>query len=99
MIKIKITSEFNRWLKSLCDKEKGQIFARLHNIKKFSHFGDAKYLGEGLAELRWKNGRRIYFYRENKKAIVLIIGGTKNEQKKNIKKARLFLRKYAYKKN
>ena len=94
MIKIKTTLDFDNWIRSLCEKERGQIFARLQNIKNFSYFGDVKYLGEGLAELRWKNGRRIYFYRESKQTIILIIGGLKNEQKKDIKKARLFLRKY-----
>lgn len=82
-------------MKSLCEKEKGQILARLQNIKNFSHFGDVKYLGKGLAELRWKNGRRIYFYREDNKIIILIIGGLKNEQKKDIKKAYLLLKRYA----
>jgi len=52
MIKIKTTVEFDKWIKSLLEKEKGQIFARLQNIKNFSHFGDVKYLKKGLAELR-----------------------------------------------
>ncbi len=95
MIKIKTTAQFDTWLLSLCEKEKGQIFARLQNIKSFAHFGDSKYLGKGLAELRWKNGKRIYFYRENNQTIILIIGGLKNEQKKDIKKTRFLLRKYA----
>ncbi|NGX33251.1 MAG: hypothetical protein K1060chlam4_01313 [Candidatus Anoxychlamydiales bacterium] len=95
MIKIKTSPNFDKWLKSLCIKEKAQVLARLENIKNFSYFGDVKYLGEGLAELRWKNGRRIYFYRENKQTIILILGGLKNEQKKDIKKARLFLRRHA----
>lgn len=57
MIKIKTTVEFEKWMKSLCEKEKGQILARLQNIKNFAHFGDVKYLGKGLSELRWKNGK------------------------------------------
>ena len=95
MIKIKTTLEFEKWMNSLSEKEKGQILARLQNIKNCAHFGDVKYLGKGLAELRWKNGKRIYFYREDNKIIILILGGIKNEQKKDIKKAYIFLKKYA----
>ena len=61
-------------------------------IEENEHFGDAKSLGESLAELRWKNGWRVYFSRIGHKKIVLIIGGHKNEQEKNIKKARIYLR-------
>lgn len=82
-------------MKALCEKEKGQILARLKNIKNFVHFGNVKYLGKRLSELRWKNGRRIYFYREDNNIIILLIGGLKNEQKKDIKKAYLFLKRYA----
>jgi len=95
MIKIKTTVEFEKWKKALCEKEKYQILARLKNVKNYAHFGDAKYLGKRLSELRWKNGRRIYFYREDNKTIILIIGGLKNEKKKDIKKAHLFLKRYA----
>ena len=51
------------------------INARLERIQAQSHFGDAKSLGDGLAELRWKNGWRIYFFKEGRDMVVLLVGG------------------------
>ncbi len=45
----------------------------LERIQSSSHFGDAKSLGDGLAELRWKNGWRIYFFKEGRDMIVLLV--------------------------
>src|SRR5580692_7658888 len=95
MISIKKTPEFAEWLADLTLKEQGQINARLERIQSSSHFGDAKNLGSGLAELRWKSGWRIYFFKEGRDMIVLLVGGHKNAQEKDIKKARLLLRRYA----
>ncbi len=96
MISIRKTTEFSEWLNNLTWKEQGQINARLERIQNSGHFGDAKSLGNGLAELRWKNGWRIYFFKEDKYMIVLLVGGHKNAQEKDIQKARLLLRRYAY---
>lgn len=95
MISVKKTPEFGEWLDSLSWKEQGQINARLERIRNSGHFGDAKALGNGLAELRWKNGWRIYFFKEGREMIVLLVGGHKNAQEKEIKKARLLLERYA----
>lgn len=90
---IKETKDFRDWLNALNKKEQAQVAARLERIKSFGHFGDAKNLGQGLCELRWKNGWRVYFI-SGKDCITLLIGGHKNEQEKNIKKARIFIKKY-----
>lgn len=90
MAQIRETADFIKWLNMLNSKEQGQIVARLERIKSHDHFGDVKNLGKGLCELRWKNGWRVYFM-VSTKSIILIIGGHKNEQEKNIKKARLFV--------
>ncbi len=99
MIKIQKTTEFDAWLSRLTVKEQAQIQARLYRIEAFEHFGDCKSV-EGtnntILELRWKNGWRIYFYREGRKAITLLLGGKKNDQKEDIKKAKILLRKHAY---
>ena len=95
MIAIKKSSEFDEWYHTLREKEQTQIDARLQRIQSAGHFGDAKYLGDGLAELRWKNGWRIYFFKESLTELVLLIGGSKNAQEKDIQRARLLLRRYA----
>ncbi len=95
MIEIKKTIEFETWYQNLREKEQTQIDARLQRIENAGHFGDAKYLGDSLAELRWKNGWRVYFFKESSIGIVLLIGGSKNAQEKDIQRARLLLRRYA----
>ena len=64
---------------------------RKEKIEEFSHFGDCKNIDEDLSELRWKNGRRIYFAKLNGMHILFLTGGSKNDQKKKIKEARRIL--------
>lgn len=99
MIRIRKTPEFEAWLSELAIKEQAQVEARLHRIREFDHFGDFKLLEGGcfpIFELRWKNGWRVYFFREAKNAILVLLGGKKNDQKKDIKKAETLFRKYAH---
>lgn len=67
VINIRKTPEFEKWVSELTAKEQGQLNARLFRIQEFDHFGDFKII-EGssypIFELRWKNGWRVYFYRE-----------------------------------
>ena len=95
MMKIIETKEYEKWFFSLTKREQAQVIARLNRIKLERHFGDSKGLGEGLCELRWKNGWRVYFIRITG-GIILLLGGHKNEQEKNIKKARINLGYYTY---
>jgi putative addiction module killer protein len=94
LLDIDLTPEFIAWLKDLSIIERNAINARLYRLEEYAHFGDSKDLGEGLYELRWKNGRRIYYARFTGRIILLILGGMKNGQKNDIKKARNLLRKY-----
>ena len=95
MIKINKTREFFIWFESLTLKEQLKIESRLEKIHNLEHFGDAKSLGDGLSELRWANGWRVYFAKEKASIILLLNGGNKNAQKKDIQKARVLLQKYA----
>lgn len=89
------TVEFQSWFEKETLKSQLQIETRIVRIQLHGHFGDAKNLGDGLAELRLKNGRRVYFTAINNKIILLLIGGHKNAQKKEIKRARLLIGQYA----
>ena len=84
-LRIERTPEFIEWFDGLTLKEKLQVDSRIQRIRDHSHFGDAKSLGDGLAELKWKNGKRVYFAKT----------GLKNAQKKDIQKARILLERYA----
>ncbi len=91
-IKIETSEEFDQWLQKQTAKDKAQIDRRFLAIRDHDHFEDVKSLGDGLLELRWKNGHRIYFARLTDNSLLVLLGGLKNEQVKQIKKARKMLR-------
>lgn len=93
MIHIKETAEYLAWVHSLTKKEQAQVKARISRIERDEHFGTVRKLGEGLAELKWANGWRVYFMSIGQKKILLINGGHKNEQEKDIKKARIYIKR------
>ena len=95
MIRTLRTNEFKVWFESQRLRVQGQIDARISKIEEFEYFGDVKNLNDGLLELRWTNGRRVYFSRVGNKIILLLVGGYKNAQKKDIQKARLLLVRYS----
>ncbi|MBI4061685.1 MAG: type II toxin-antitoxin system RelE/ParE family toxin [Elusimicrobia bacterium] len=86
--------EFDSWLLGLSAKEQLQVDDRLDRIKRHSHFGDRKYLGEELFELRWRSGRRVYFalmVDGDGRIALMLLGGDKNGQKQDIARARIIL--------
>jgi putative addiction module killer protein len=88
-LKIKKTEEFAEWYEQLGDTLKTRIDARLERLKT-GHAGDSRSLGEGLFELKWKNGLRVYFSytKIDGVDVILVWGGDKSTQKSDIKKAR-----------
>ena len=90
-VKIRQEPEFVDWLADLRPKERAQIVLRIAKIERENYFGDIKVLGAGLAELRWRNGRRVYFARTASNEITLLCGGNKNGQDKDVQKARKIL--------
>ncbi len=88
---IEKTVEFDRWLRKLKDlKAKSKILFRIQKIETDSHFGDCKSVGDGISELRVDSGKgyRIYFKEKDGKIILLLIGGDKSSQQKDIKTAK-----------
>ncbi len=90
---VDFTDSFEVWLGDLSLREELLIRKRLYAIEEEGHFGDCKFLDDGLFELRWHNGFRVYFTKLNNKKVVLLLGGRKNAQEKDIKKARLLLKR------
>jgi putative addiction module killer protein len=92
------TPEFDEWSSSLRAKERAQVDARLDRIRGYSHFGDKKYLGADLFELRWRNGRRVYYAiveDAGGNAALMLLGGGKNGQERDIAHARRVLEREA----
>ncbi|KAB2832370.1 MAG: type II toxin-antitoxin system RelE/ParE family toxin [Candidatus Brocadia sp.] len=77
------------WLSGLKDrKAAGVVKARLNRVR-LGNFGDCKAVGEGVFEFRidFGPGYRIYFGREDKQIVILLCGGDKKTQVRDIKKA------------
>lgn len=85
------TSEFKEWFEEQTDKIKGLIRARFSRIELSGHFGVVNSVGDGVFELKWKIGLRVYFAYLSRKRIVVLLGGTKHGQKADIKKAKSLL--------
>jgi putative addiction module killer protein len=84
------TSVFDMWFDSLKDlRGKSRIQARIDRIA-FGHLGDMKSVGEGVLELRifYGPGYRIYFRQYGDTLIVLLAGGDKSSQQKDIESAK-----------
>ena len=91
MLFIKKTSEFDKWFTKLKDlKAKAKILFRIQKIENDEHFGDSKPVGDGIRELRvnFAKGYRVYFKEKDGKIIILLIGGDKSTQQKDILKAK-----------
>ncbi|MBI2258729.1 MAG: type II toxin-antitoxin system RelE/ParE family toxin [Flavobacteriia bacterium] len=91
MFFIEKTKEFDKWLRKLNDlKAKAKILFRLQKLEKDEHFGDCKPVGDEIRELRinFAKGYRVYFVEKDGKIIVLLSGGDKSTQEKDIKKSK-----------
>lgn len=87
---------FTDWLESLKDKTvRYRIKERLDRIA-IGNLGDYKSIEKGVYELRFAfgSGYRIYFGKEGNNIIVLLCGGDKSSQKKNIKQAVAYWKDY-----
>ena len=94
-MKIKKSREFDDWFSHLQPPYKQLVDARVFRIQKYKHFGNVRIITSQIAELKWKNGIRVYFFKDDDETIFLLLGGLKNAQKKDIKKAKLLFQKYA----
>lgn len=89
MLEVYKTEEFARWFKKLKDRNaKARIQARIDRME-LGHFGDAEPIGEGVSELRifCGPGYRVYFTKRSSIVVVLLTGGDKSSQAKDIKLA------------
>jgi putative addiction module killer protein len=86
---LRTTEVFSRWIDRLRDLQgRARIQARIERLAA-GHEGDSKPVGEGVAELRIDTGPgyRVYFVKRGRKTIVLLAGGDKSSQSRDIEKA------------
>lgn len=88
------TETFSKWLKKLRDrKAKARIITRIDAVR-LGNLGDWKSVGSGISEIRvhFGPGYRIYFTKRGEAILLLLCGGSKASQSRDIERARTLLR-------
>ena len=90
------TTPVHKWIAELKDA-KARVRVK-HRVAKLQEglFGDHKFIGEGVWELRihLRPGYRLYFAEVHLNILLLLCGGTKKTQQKDIKQAKYYLEQY-----
>ena len=87
---------FEEWLDDLKDKKVvARILARLARVRQ-GNLGDWKSVGEGVSELRvdYGPGYRVYFGQKGQTLVVLLCGGDKRTQDRDIRLAKLYWQEF-----
>ncbi|TLG72609.1 type II toxin-antitoxin system RelE/ParE family toxin [Methylocystis sp. B8] len=90
MLEVRKTDAFENWLTGLRDQRgKAKIIARIDRLA-LGNPGDVAPVGEGVSELRihFGPGYRVYFVRRGKTVLVLLCGGDKGSQERDIAQAK-----------
>ena len=84
------SATFKRWIRGLRDRAAvARINARLRNVA-MGNLGDVRSVGDGVSEMRIHHGPgyRLYFIRDGQEVIVLLCGGDKDSQLRDIERAK-----------
>jgi putative addiction module killer protein len=90
MYEVLQTNVYVRWFEGLRDlNAQLRIGARIRRVS-LGNFGDVKAVGEGISELRipYGPGYRVYFVQQGMTVIVLLAGGDKSSQRRDIERAK-----------
>lgn len=85
---------FNNWLDKVKDrKDRARIRRRIDRLQ-LGHYGDFKKLQKDLYELRlfFGPGYRVYFTEQGEEIVLLLLGGDKKTQSRDIEKAKQYLK-------
>lgn len=88
-VEVRQTERYAKWFASLRDRHaRARIDARIRRLS-MGNAGDAEPVGEGVSELgiHYGPGYRVYFVRRGEKLVILLAGGDKRTQDRDIKLA------------
>jgi putative addiction module killer protein len=97
MIEVHQSDAFETWLRRLKDDNAvARIVARIRRMEQ-GNLGDTKSIGAGVMELRidYGPGYRIYYVQRGAEVVVLLCGGDKRTQQRDIKRAHAMAREEA----
>ena len=89
MTEVRQTGAFSKWLRELRDRQaRARIQTRIDRLQ-LGLAGDVRPVGEGVSELRidYGPGYRVYFVQRGKELVILLAGGDKQTQDRDIKNA------------
>jgi putative addiction module killer protein len=89
MIEIRKTETFAKWMDHLRDiRGRARVQARIERLA-LGNAGDVKPVGEGVSEMRihYGPGYRVYFKQQGQSLVILLAGGDKGSQARDIKTA------------
>jgi putative addiction module killer protein len=89
MIEIRKTEHFAKWIDDFQDiRARARILARIERLAT-GNPGDGKAVGEGISELRidYGPGYRVYYTQHGRSGLILLAGGDKSTQARDIKTA------------
>lgn len=90
MLELQQTEAFRQWRQRLRDERAKAIIAARLNRLAHGLAGDVEAVGEGISELRihYGPGYRVYFKQQGQTIIILLCGGNKTSQRKDIAQAK-----------
>jgi putative addiction module killer protein len=94
MIEVRETAVFSAWLSELKDRRaQVKVLARVRRLA-FGNFGDLRSVGEGVSEMRihYGPGYRVYFAQRGMTVVILLCGGDKSTQERDIRTAKAMAR-------
>jgi putative addiction module killer protein len=85
VIEVRKTSAFEKWLQALDERARARVNIRIRRLSQ-GNYGDVKPVGEGISELRidYGPGYRVYLKRTGVEIVLLLCGGDKRSQSKDI---------------
>lgn len=90
MIAIIKTDKFSKWLDGIRDRQVRYIITTRLQRAEDGNLGDVKPVGDGVSEMKisFGAGYRIYFIQRGKQMIIILAGGDKSSQARDIKQAK-----------
>jgi putative addiction module killer protein len=90
MIEVRQTEKFSDWVGKLRDiRARAKVLTRIRRMEG-GNFGDVAPVGEGISEMRihYGPGYRVYFVQDGEQIVILLCGGDKSTQDKDIASAK-----------
>ncbi|MDR1453432.1 MAG: type II toxin-antitoxin system RelE/ParE family toxin [Candidatus Margulisbacteria bacterium] len=93
-MEVKTTSIFDEWLLKLKDRQSAGLIVKHIDRMRRGNLGNVKNVGGNLFEKKMHQGAgyRLYFVNKNSQLIIILCGGDKSTQQKDIEKAKQIIR-------